>query len=177
MDKGRVLYTARLRLAPLDCNHAAGPYLQWMNDAEVVRWLEVRGKSFTTADLADFIESQNANPLVQMFGMFRRNDGGHIGNIKIGPLETKHGRGDIGLLIGDRGSWGKGYAREAIAAMADYALGPLGLHKVTAGSYAGNEGSRRAFLAAGFVQEGTRRAQLWDGERWDDEYLFARFAA
>jgi RimJ/RimL family protein N-acetyltransferase len=111
-----------------------------------------------------------------MFGMFRRNDGRHIGNIKIGPLETRHGRGDIGLLIGDRGSWGKGYAREAIAAMADYALGPLGLHKVTAGCYAGNEGSRRAFLAAGFVQEGTRRAQLWDGERWDDEYLFARFA-
>jgi ribosomal-protein-alanine N-acetyltransferase len=176
MDKGRVLDTPRLRLAPLDCIHAAGPYLQWMNDPEVVRWLEVRGKSFTTADLADFIESQNANPLVHMFGMFRRNDGRHIGNIKIGPLETRHGRGDIGLLIGDRGSWGKGYAREAIAAMADYALGPLGLHKVTAGCYAGNEGSRRAFLAAGFVQEGTRRAQLWDGERWDDEYLFARFA-
>lgn len=148
-----------------------------MNDPEVVRWLEVRGRTFTAADLADFVESQNANPLVHMFGMFLQEDGRHIGNIKIGPLDTKHGRGDIGLLIGDRASWGRGYAREAIAAIADFALGPLGLHKVTAGCYAANEGSRRAFLAAGFIHEGTRRAHLWDGERWDDEHLFAMFAA
>jgi len=171
------LRTQRLRLAPLDARHADGPYLQWMNDPDVVRWLETRGQTFSAGDLVDFIETQNADPMVHLFGMFLGDDGRHIGNIKIGPLDKKHARGDIGLLIGERSCWGKGFAREAIAGIADYGLGPLGLHKVTAGCYAGNEGSRRAFLAAGFTQEGVRRAHLWDGERWDDECLFARFAA
>lgn len=147
-----------------------------MNDPDVVRWLETRDRNFSVCDLVAFIEAQNANALVHLFGMFLQDDGRHIGNIKIGPLDTKHSRGDIGLLIGERSCWGQGFAREAIAGIADYGLGPLGLHKITAGCYAENEGSRRAFLAAGFIQEGIRRAHLWNDARWHDEYLFAKFA-
>jgi ribosomal-protein-alanine N-acetyltransferase len=171
------LRTPRLRLGPLGDEHAGGSYLRWMNDPEVMRWLEARGRAYAADDLRDFIQAQNANPLVHLFGMFLNEDGRHIGNIKIGPVDAKHRRGDIGLLIGDRPSWGKGFAREAIAAIAEYGLGPLRLHKMTAGCYAGNEGSRRAFLAAGFVQEAVRRSHFWTGEAWDDEYLFARMAA
>jgi RimJ/RimL family protein N-acetyltransferase len=104
--------------------------------------------------------------------MFLREDARHIGNIKLGPINRHHGTGDIGLLIGERSEWGKGHACEAIALFADYAFANLGLAKLTASCYSDNEGSRHAFLKAGFVEEGRRLAQYMScGKRQDGVML------
>ena len=47
------------------------------------------------------------------FGWSER-DGRHIGNIKIGPVHSYHRRARIGLLIGEKEFWNRGYATEAI---------------------------------------------------------------
>ena len=156
---------------------ARPPYLSWMNDPVIMRFMETRFTSHTAEDLARFITDCNDDPAILLLGLYRRADGTHIGNIKLGPIHHHHRRGDIGIVIGDRTAWGQGYAREAIRSLADHALGPRGLHKVTAGCYAANMGSARAFLAAGFTHEATRTAQLWCESRWQDELLFGRIAA
>lgn len=171
------LLTPRLLLRPVARGDATGPYLRWMNDPEVVRWLEARGRTYSVRDLEEFIETHSVAYGFHFFAITMRGDSAHIGNIKLGPVSGRDRRGDLGLIIGEQSAWGKGYAREAIAAVTDHAFSRLGLHKVTAGCYAGNEGSRRAFLAAGFEQEGFRREQFWDGDGWQDEFLFGRRAA
>ncbi|MBY0431841.1 MAG: GNAT family N-acetyltransferase [Rhodospirillales bacterium] len=106
------------------------------------------------------------------------DDGRHVGNIKLGPINRHHRRGDIGLLIGERDQWGRGLAAEAIAAMTAYAFAELGLNKVVAGCYAANEGSRRAFLKAGFAEVARRpRPRHWlsDGV-WQDDVVLECFA-
>jgi RimJ/RimL family protein N-acetyltransferase len=56
--------------------------------------------------------------------------------------------------------------------MVNYAFSVLGLAKVTAGCYGGNEGSRKALLKVGFVEEGLRSAQyLVEGVRQDGVLL------
>jgi ribosomal-protein-alanine N-acetyltransferase len=177
MTARAVLHSERLTLRPLTVVDADGPYLAWMNDAEVMRYVESRFVAHDFAALAHFIAACNADPATHLFGIYRRDDGRHVGNIKLGPVSTHHQRGDIGIVIGDRRAWGLGIAREAIATVATYAFAHLGLHKLTAGCYAGNVGSTRAFLAAGFVHEATRRAQLRAEGGWQDELLFARFAS
>jgi [ribosomal protein S5]-alanine N-acetyltransferase len=170
------LETAQLILTELDTGHAGAPYLDWMNDAGLMQFLESRFRSYTNEDLAAFVAATNADPDSLLLGMFMKDDGSHVGNIKIGPIDRHHRRGDIGLLIGDRTRWGRGLAREAIAALTAHALGPLGLHKVTAGCYGANLAARKAFLAAGFVEEGRRPRHFAYGEGWEDHVLLCRFA-
>ena len=90
-----------------------------------------------------------------MLGIFRKEEGIHIGNVKLGPIVSEHARSPIGYIIGDRSSWGTGYASEAIHAVARHALDTMSLEKITAGCYETNVGSSKALLKAGFKHEAT----------------------
>jgi RimJ/RimL family protein N-acetyltransferase len=54
--------------------------------------------------------------------------------------------------------------------MVAHAFEKLNLHKVTAGMWASNVGSRRAFEKNGFRLEGTLRESFWAGDRFVDEW-------
>lgn len=156
MNLDKPLTTDRLVLRTMSAADASDAYLAWMRDAEVNRFLESRfSVPERTQDLVGFIESVNASPDSLLLGIFLREDGRHIGNIKIGPVVTRHARSEIGYLIGDRAAWGKGYATEAIREICRYGFENLGLAKITAGVYETNKGSAKALLNAGFVHEAT----------------------
>jgi len=165
----------RILLRTLDEADAQGPYRVWMNDAAVTRFLESRFRSFSETDLRKFIGDANARPDTVFLGIFLREHGQHIGNIKL-EIARAHLRGEVGVLVGDKEQWGKGYASEAISQLAQHAFGDLKLHKLTAGCYSANVGSMRAFENAGFVIEGVRaRHYALEGE-WLDLVLMARFS-
>ena len=172
---GLPLRTPRLRLRTIEALDVEGPYATWFSDPLVTQYLETTGPQPPLA-LAAFIARCNASDREMLLGICRAEDGTHIGNIKLGPIVLRHGRAGIGIMIGDRASWGRGFAREAIAAVADFAFSRLGLEKLIAGCYAPNIGVRRAFAAAGFHEEATRRrhARLADGN-WVDVIELARF--
>ncbi len=154
------LETPQLWLRALDESAATGPYLGWMQDAEILRFLEARFTRHTPESLAGFIRSMNDNPDALLLGMFLKDDGRHVGNIKLGPVNRDHARGDIGLLIGDKSVWGRGLATEAIIALTHYGFDTLGLNRLYAGCYGGNEGSVRAFVKAGWTVE-ARLPRYW----------------
>lgn len=167
--------TARLVLACLTEDQVGDEYRGWMSDPEVVRYLETRGEGPTIESLRAYVAAMRASTDSYFFGIVRRDSGAHIGNIKLGPVSPLHNRASIGLVIGDKGSWGQGFAAEAVGALAGWAFGDLGLEKLTAGSYARNVGSIRAFQRHGFRIEGTQRSQvkLDDGSR-DDVVILGR---
>lgn len=148
--------TSRLRLRSLHPSDVGETYLSWVNDPEIIRFLEVRFNGVQKhADLQSFVDSMSASPNNYIFGIFRKDDDRHIGNIKLGPILREHARSEIGYLIGDRSSWGKGYATEAIHRVARFGLDDLGLKKIKAGCYEANIGSAKALLKAGFEHEAT----------------------
>jgi len=168
--------TEHLRLANLSESDAGHPYVTWMNDGEVMQYLEARFSSFNENDLVSYIKEMNASSDNLLLGMFLKSEERHIGNIKLGPLNPHHKRADIGLLIGERAQWGRGYATEAISAVAEYALSRLSLRKLQAGAYSSNIGSIRAFLKAGFEKEALLKSHWKIDDGWLDEVLLARFA-
>ncbi|HEU0117623.1 MAG TPA: GNAT family protein [Alphaproteobacteria bacterium] len=157
-----------LSLAAIDESHATETYALWLNDKDVGRYMETRHKRWTTESIKGFINEQNASSDQMLFGIFQEN-GAHIGNIKLGPINIIHKNAQISLFIGDKNAWGKGYATEAISLVRDYAFQKLHLQKLTAGMYSANQGSYRAFLAAGFKLEGTLKSHCLDadGKRTD----------
>ena len=92
----------------------------------------------------------------------------HIGNIKLGPINLIHKYAEISLFIGDKNEWGKGLATEAIYTLTNYVFDILKLHKLTAGCYANNISSVKAFKKAGFFEDGIWKNQyLCNGEYVD----------
>ncbi len=168
--------TPRLILRSLDEAAADGPYLAWMRDPDVLRYLEARHGTHDVPSLKAFIRSANDSRDSLLLGMYERDSGRHVGNIKLGPVDWPNRRAEIGLMVGERACWGRGYAREAIDAISGYAFATLGLHKLTAGYLAPNIASGRAFEAVGFVIEARyARHFLLDGT-WVDGVRMARFA-
>ncbi len=163
--------TPRLLLRSLAASDATAAYLSWLEDPEINRYLESRFVKHTLASLASFIEHCNAGDTDLLLGICL-HDGRHIGNIKLGPINPQHRYASIGLLIGDRACWGKGYATEAITGISRVGFEHLGLEKLYAGCYAGNQGSARAFLNAGYLEEG-RQKSMWEsaGHREDNILL------
>ncbi len=163
----KTLQTPRLNLRMMSTADASEAYLGWMRDPFVNQYLESRYSVPTsTQDLVGFIEYVNASPDSLLLGIFLREDGRHIGNIKIGPVVTRHARAELGYLIGDRDAWGKGYGSEAIREVARYGIEELGMAKITAGIYETNIGSAKALLKAGFTLEATIPSHvICDGQR------------
>jgi RimJ/RimL family protein N-acetyltransferase len=159
-------------LAPEDVTTS---YLGWLNDPEINRYLEVRfSPPKLIEQLKEFVASTNATDDSLILGIFLRSDQWHIGNIKLGPIDRHHSVADIGLLIGNKGEQGKGYASMAISLLSEYAFRSLHLAKLTAGCYADNQASTRAFLRAGYVIEGRRLSQWQVGDQRQDGILLGK---
>jgi len=153
----------------LEPTHVGPGYLAWLNDPAVNRYLESRFSVHTEDSVREFVAAQLASEHTLFLGIRSvALAGRHVGNIKLGPVDERHGRGEVGIMIGDREAWGRGIGTAAISQLALPARDQLGLRKLTAGCYGSNEGSARAFLKAGFVIEGRRPAHfLIDGQPED----------
>jgi ribosomal-protein-alanine N-acetyltransferase len=167
--------TSRLVLSCLDQAHVTDAYRGWMSDPEVTQFLETRFSTPGLDSLREYVSAMRISANQYLFGMFLRDTGAHIGNIKLGPISSVHRRAAIGLIIGEKSVWGHGYASEAIAAISGWAFAELGLDKLSAGSYQSNHGSIRAFQRNGYQVEGIQRShvQLAEGGR-DDVVVLGR---
>jgi ribosomal-protein-alanine N-acetyltransferase len=140
-------------------------YVSWLNDHEVNQFLESRFQSHTLASTRAFVAEALASRDNLFLGIRTRPavdspSGRHVGNIKLGPINEHHRTSEVGILIGDRAAWGRGVATAAIATLCDISRIQLSLRKVTAGCYAANVGSQRAFEKAGFAVEAVRKQQV-----------------
>jgi ribosomal-protein-alanine N-acetyltransferase len=169
------LRTKNLILRSLDASHACGPYEAWMRDEDVTRYLEVRFAPPDAAALELFIKRMNDSIDNLLLGLFPSADPErHIGNIKLGPIDSRHAVAAIGVLIGAKDYWGKGLAGESVAAVAELGFSDFGLERVEAGFYADNIASQRAFTRAGFVEEGRLIAARRIGDTRTDEIVMGR---
>jgi RimJ/RimL family protein N-acetyltransferase len=162
----------RIYLRPVCREDVNENYRSWMNDPDVVQYLESRFRAYTIEDLIAYVDKVSADPDMVFMAIVVKSGDIHIGNVKLGPINRVHRVADMGIIIGERDHWGQGYATEAIQLMVRYAFDQLNLHKVTAGIYANNTGSEKAFLKAGFQQEGLLRQQYLYEEKYIDAGIY-----
>lgn len=150
----------QVTLRPVTEADVTPAYVGWLNDPEVSRYLETRFSVQTLDTVADYVRQTLANKNETFFAICFGPDRRHIGNIKVGPIKHPHAVADVSLFIGDRMAWGRGVAGVAIALISRYAIRDLKLRKLSAGVYAPNVGSAKAFLRVGYKQESLKRKHL-----------------
>ncbi|UNI13432.1 hypothetical protein JDV02_000180 [Purpureocillium takamizusanense] len=88
------------------------------------------------------------------------------------PAATAHHRNaQLGIVLADAYQ-GRGYGREAINWMLDWAFHHGGLHTVSLVTYSFNERGLHLYTDIGFHLEGRRRQVAWFDRKWYDELLF-----
>jgi len=76
-----------------------------------------------------------------------------------GYLAREHGTVDIGILLGNRSAWGKGYGAEAWKLVMDELLNLEYVRKVTGGTMRCNTAMVKIFKKTGMQLEATRPMQ------------------
>lgn len=164
--EGDRVYLREVRISDVGEN-----YYQWMNDPEVTRYLEARFYPNPVDGLREYVASKLGDRNNVFLAIVLKESDRHIGNIKLGPINWIHRFADVGLLVGEKDCWGKGYATEAIRLITHYAFNTLDLRRLTAGCYDANRGSAKAFFNAGWQQEGLRKNHFYCNGSYVDEIL------
>jgi RimJ/RimL family protein N-acetyltransferase len=95
-----------------------------------------------------------------------------IGLIGLFANFQSHHEASMGIQIGERDYWGKGYGTDALRVLLRYAFAELNLYRISLSVLEGNERAMRSYEKCGFRYEGRER-QVWayDGRRWDEIYM------
>jgi RimJ/RimL family protein N-acetyltransferase len=142
-------------------------FARWFADVELTTYLGQPGKSYTLEQEQRWFESLKDHD-APLFAIVAREGDRIVGSISFKDVDHRHGTAELGIAIGEKEAWGRGYGSEAVGLLADYGLTFLGLHTVYLWFVEFNERGRRAYLKAGFKEAGRiRGAYLLDGRRYD----------
>lgn len=138
----------RVYLRTLTESDATERYCSWLNDQTVNKYLETR--SATIESLKKYIKEKNENPDCLFLGIFLKNTAEHIGNIKLEPIELGKKRAVLGLLIGDKRMWGKGFGTEVVKILVDWTFENIEINEIELGVITENQAAVKVYEKAGF---------------------------
>ncbi|MBL8874742.1 MAG: GNAT family N-acetyltransferase [Phycisphaerae bacterium] len=108
------------------------------------------------------------------FAIRPKADGALMGVIGLVGV-PRHLRAEMGYWLGVP-YWGRGVMTEAAQAVAAFAHGELGVHRLEAGVFDGNAASANVLRKVGFVEEGMLRQRFSKNGKFIDERMFANLA-
>lgn len=143
--------------------------LAHVDDGELQRYVPVP-VPYTRTDAehytGSYMQMAEPNPGIAVWAV--RLDGQLAGALELRMAELYDG--DIGFWVG-RPFRGQGVMTEAVGLVVDHAFGPLGLHRVSWATVAGNVGSARVVQRNGFTFEGLRRLGLQHRDERVDSWV------
>lgn len=75
---------------------------------------------------------------------------------------------ELGITIGDKEYWGRGFGRQAIKLLLDYAFRHWNMQRVWLKTNSANERAIRCYKACGFIEEGRLRRHEWHDGKYVD---------
>ena len=97
-----------------------------------------------------------------------------IGTIDLFDFDPINQRAAVGIWIADQGERQKGYAREALKILIDYAFKQLQLKQIYCNISSINKASINLFSGLDFILVGVKKDWNKTQEGWEDELLFQR---
>lgn len=165
-----------VKLSAFDPEELAKAYTAWTRDSELQRLFDAGASSLHSAKAGtDFFEKllKNDSQANHFFSIRKLDDNRLLGDINLDVINNWSSRDSfVGLGIGDREDWGKGYGTDAMKIMLRFAFTELNLRRVTLTVFEYNPRAIRSYEKTGFYHEGRLRgALLRDGKRWDMLYM------
>ena len=138
-----ILREKRVEDAPED--HA------WRSDEHLARLDATRPLRIAYGDFLRFFtdELDVPNPRSKRLAIDTL-DGLHIGNCMYYDIDLRRGEAELGIMIGDRNYWDKGYGTDAVESLLCHLFTTLSLTRVYLHTLEWNHRARRSFAKVGF---------------------------
>ena len=144
---------------------------RWTQDSEYWRLLTTdTQRPFSAKKVQEFIEKEltSEKPDLYFFSIHTLEGDRMIGGISLDGIQWSHGDCFVGIGLGDRDYWGKGYGTDAMRVILRFAFTELNLHRVSLDVFEYNPRAIKSYEKAGFRLEGrVHQAIRRDGQRWD----------
>lgn len=145
-------------------------YVKWLNDFDVRRYLAVDAAyPMTLAEEEGWFEASAKQENQKPFAIHELENDQLIGNVGLHNINGKNQSAIIGIFIGNKDYWGKGYGTEAMRLCLYIAFQELNLNRVELGVFDFNTRGIKSYKKLGFVEEGRKRKAIYrDGEFHDE---------
>ncbi len=143
-------------------------YSRWFADLELTAYLGATGMAFMPEHEEEWYQKVVQDRGNKTFAIIVRETRQPIGSVSLMNVNHQHRRAEMGIAIGEKTAWGRGYGSEAVRLICDYGFTFLDLHMIYLWHTAFNERGHRAYLKAGFQVAGRLREALsFNGQRYD----------
>jgi RimJ/RimL family protein N-acetyltransferase len=165
-----------VRLRPIELTDR-DRYFEWINDPEVAQFLEARSL-YSMVQEEDFVQKatlQTRPPEVKL-AIDTLGEGRHVGSINLHAFDLQDRRATLGIMIGDKSCWSRGFGTDAILTILRYGFEELNLHRIDLTCDERNERGIACYRKCGFVEEGRLRQHRFARGRYWDTVVMATFA-
>ena len=155
LEKNAIAFESKhLFFSPVILKDCTDQYLSWLINPKVNQFLETRWTPQSLSTIQAFIQNMLQDPFNLLLAIRDKENGTHIGNIKLGSINPYHYYSDISYFIGNTDYWGQGLGSEAIQCVTQWAIDNIHLVYIYAGCYHSNIASLKALAKAGYKQQG-----------------------
>ena len=141
---------------------------RWINDQEVTQYLAARYPMSMTQE-EEFIERQSRPGYSGLALAIETKKGEHIGNISlVGPTHPEERMAPLGIMLGEREYWSRGYGTDAIRTLLAFAFQEMNLNRVWLQVHEDNARAIACYKKCGFVEEGRLRQHWFKGGHYHD---------
>ena len=130
-------------------------FLRWFNDPEITMYAGNAYPSLSMDQEERYYERHVDDG--HHYCMLTHDGSVLIGECALFDIEAKNRSAEVGITIGEKEYWNRGYGREALGLLLEIGFDGLGLNRIHLRHVDFNERGHRCFLAAGFVEEGRLR--------------------
>jgi len=155
-------------LSPMDENDAE-KFTEWVNDLEVIQYLTMYPRVIDVQNEKGFLEKI---PKEYNYSIIDIKTNELLGNCSFDSIDHINQTGEVGIFIGNKEYWNRGYGTEALSLLMDYGFKALNLHNIFLSVVSFNERAIRSYEKIGFKVIGRKReAILRCKERHDLIYM------
>ena len=124
----------------------------WRRDPELATYDAARPISMSFRAYTETVneEIEHPSPYRRSFAIEDLATGRHIGNVMYYGYARQKGEAELGITIGLRAYWSRGFGTDAVRAMLSHLFGTMGLSRVYLHTLTWNDRAQQAFARAGF---------------------------
>ncbi len=173
--KNDFLSGSLVRLSAVNSATDSKAFSDWSRDSEYTRLSDSSvAQMWDIKQVTDHIEKEleGESPMQYAFSIRTLADDRLVGEVDLSGINWASGESIVGIGIGDRNDWGKGYGTDAMRIVLRFAFTELNLHRVFLNTFEYNPRAIRSYEKCGFKHEGRMRGVLnREGRRWDLIYM------
>ena len=169
-----VIYGERVRLRAIEHDDVKY-FFEWVNDPEVTRGLAMYLPMSLTDEENWFNSLAKRDPKEKPLTIEIRKGKKWklIGNCGVVDFDAVNSSAELGILIGDKSEWNKGYGAEVMTLLVRHCIETLNLNRVSLRVYTDNIRAVRSYEKAGFVLEGRLREGVYKFGKYEDVLIMS----